>query len=157
MARHARQMVRTEWDLGALPELAHLNLRKWAHRLGFRGHLSTKSRHYSTTVAEDGRIFRASRGGRITNKKYGELWQKARCAVLSASEAASPLAEVPYSLRHAGVSLWLTSCVSPTEVARRAGHSTAVLYRFYAKVVYGSQKQSNEKIERALKEADEEN
>ncbi|MGP3990674.1 tyrosine-type recombinase/integrase [Streptomyces sp. 3N207] len=107
-------------------------------------------------VAEDGRLFRASRGGRVTNKEYGELWQKARCAVLSASEAASPLSEVPYSLRHAGVSLWLTSGVSPTEVARRAGHSTAVLYRFYAKVIYGSQKQSNAKIERALEAAEKE-
>ncbi|MFF8267732.1 replication initiator [Streptomyces sp. NPDC016562] len=28
----------------------HLNLRKWAHMLGFRGHFSTKTRAYSTTL-----------------------------------------------------------------------------------------------------------
>ncbi|WP_367126507.1 replication initiator [Streptomyces phytohabitans] len=50
MTGHARQMIRTAWDLGALPELAHLKLRKWAHMLGFRGHFSTKSRRYSTTL-----------------------------------------------------------------------------------------------------------
>lgn len=47
---HARAMIRTAWTLGALPELAHLRLRKWAHMLGFRGHFSTKSRRYSTTL-----------------------------------------------------------------------------------------------------------
>ena len=47
-----RQMceeMRTAWRLGGLDELAHLNLRKWAHMLGFRGHFLTKSRRYSTT------------------------------------------------------------------------------------------------------------
>ncbi|MDH6630576.1 hypothetical protein M2271_008437 [Streptomyces sp. LBL] len=38
------------WELGKLPEFAHLKLRKWAHMLGFRGHFSTKSRRYSTTL-----------------------------------------------------------------------------------------------------------
>ncbi|MEU1777712.1 replication initiator [Streptomyces sp. NPDC019922] len=33
-----------------LPEFAHLKLWKWAHMLGFRGHFSTKSRSYSTTL-----------------------------------------------------------------------------------------------------------
>ncbi len=48
--RHVRQMIRTAWALGSAPGLAHLNLRKWAHMLGFRGHFSTKSRRYSTTL-----------------------------------------------------------------------------------------------------------
>ncbi|MFE9028682.1 replication initiator [Streptomyces iakyrus] len=48
--QHARQMIRTAWDLGHLPEFAHLKLWKWAHMLGFRGHFSTKSRAYSTTL-----------------------------------------------------------------------------------------------------------
>ncbi|MEV0441051.1 replication initiator [Streptomyces spectabilis] len=48
--RHVRQMIRTAWALGHLPELAHLKLWKWAHMLGFRGHFSTKSRAYSTTL-----------------------------------------------------------------------------------------------------------
>ncbi|WKU45933.1 site-specific integrase [Streptomyces sp. VNUA116] len=103
-------------------------------------------------VAEDGRLFRASRGGHLLSKEYGETWQAARRTVLSEAEAASPLAAKPYSLRHAGVSLWLTSGVAPAEVARRAGHSIAVLFRFYAKVIHGSQQHFNEKIDKALME-----
>ncbi|WP_037680545.1 replication initiator [Streptomyces griseus] len=47
---HAQRMIRTTWALGARPELADLRLRAWAHMLGFRGHFSTKSRRYSTTL-----------------------------------------------------------------------------------------------------------
>jgi hypothetical protein len=47
---HARRMIRTCWDLGAIPDLADLRLRPWAHMLGFRGHFATKSRRYSTTL-----------------------------------------------------------------------------------------------------------
>ncbi|WP_371639752.1 replication initiator [Streptomyces virginiae] len=47
---HVRTMIRTAWTLGGLPEFAHLKLTKWAHMLGFRGHFSTKSRAYSTTL-----------------------------------------------------------------------------------------------------------
>jgi hypothetical protein len=48
---HARTLVETCWNLGAMPEFAALRLRAWAHLLGFRGHTSTRSRHYSTTLA----------------------------------------------------------------------------------------------------------
>ncbi|ADI08957.1 hypothetical protein SBI_05837 [Streptomyces bingchenggensis BCW-1] len=47
---HVRQMIRTAWALGHLPEFADLKLWKWAHMLGFRGHFSSKSRRYSTTL-----------------------------------------------------------------------------------------------------------
>ncbi|WP_326721712.1 replication initiation protein [Streptomyces sp. NBC_00243] len=47
---HARRMIRTAWSLGARRELAELRLRAWAHMLGFRGHFSTKTRRYSTTL-----------------------------------------------------------------------------------------------------------
>ncbi|MEU9247592.1 replication initiator [Streptomyces sp. NPDC048385] len=47
---HARRMIRTAWSLGARKELEELRLRAWAHMLGFRGHFSTKSRRYSTTL-----------------------------------------------------------------------------------------------------------
>ncbi|MFJ4964325.1 replication initiator [Streptomyces sp. NPDC088729] len=50
VARHVRQMIRTCWELGRLPEFADLKLWKWAHMLGFRGHFSTKSRSSSTTL-----------------------------------------------------------------------------------------------------------
>ncbi|MEV6106660.1 replication initiator protein RepSA [Streptomyces sp. NPDC051940] len=45
---HTRSLIEACWELdGAYPDrlLAH-----WAHMLGFRGHFSTKSRHYSTTL-----------------------------------------------------------------------------------------------------------
>jgi hypothetical protein len=46
---HHRQMITTAWDLGGRPEYAGLQLRRWAHMLGFRGHFLTKSRRYSST------------------------------------------------------------------------------------------------------------
>ncbi|GAA3042493.1 plasmid replication initiator protein [Kitasatospora albolonga] len=60
VAQHVRQMIRTCWDLGhRVPDFADLKLTKWAHMLGFRGHFSTKSRRYSTTLG-------ALRGARRT-------------------------------------------------------------------------------------------
>ncbi|WP_331725698.1 replication initiation protein (plasmid) [Streptomyces xanthophaeus] len=47
---HAARMIRTAWALGARRDLEHLKLRTWAHMLGFRGHFSTKTRTYSTTL-----------------------------------------------------------------------------------------------------------
>jgi hypothetical protein len=47
---HAERMIRTAWTLGARKDLEHLRLRAWAHMLGFRGHFSTKTRRYSTTL-----------------------------------------------------------------------------------------------------------
>ena len=48
---HIRTLIRTCWRLGALPELQPLGLRRWSHQLGYRGHVTTKSRAYSTTYA----------------------------------------------------------------------------------------------------------
>ena len=42
-------MITTAWELGGLPAYDGLNLRRWAHMLGFRGHFLTKSHRYSTT------------------------------------------------------------------------------------------------------------
>jgi hypothetical protein len=47
---HARRLIRECLGLGMLPEFEHLRLIAWAHMLGFRGHFSTKSRRYSTTL-----------------------------------------------------------------------------------------------------------
>lgn len=46
---HVRTLMHTCWQLGGLLELAPLRLRAWAHTLGYRGHILTKSRAYSTT------------------------------------------------------------------------------------------------------------
>ncbi|MEH0468154.1 Replication initiation protein [Streptomyces sp. B21-097] len=48
---HARRMIHTAWHLATNRQHAHLRLRQWAHMLGFRGHFSTRTRHYSTTLA----------------------------------------------------------------------------------------------------------
>ncbi|MGW6393277.1 replication initiator [Streptomyces sp. NPDC055103] len=61
VARHVRQMIRTCGELGRLPEFADLKLWKWAHMLGFRGHFSTQSRRYSTTLGALGDACRAWR------------------------------------------------------------------------------------------------
>jgi hypothetical protein len=47
---HARRLIAECLRLGGLVELAELRLAEWAHMLGFRGHFSTKSRRYSTTL-----------------------------------------------------------------------------------------------------------
>lgn len=56
--RHATTMVHTAWALAELPKLDHLRLRKWGKELGYRGHVSSKSRRYSTTLGE----LRSARG-----------------------------------------------------------------------------------------------
>ncbi|MFJ2632734.1 site-specific integrase [Streptomyces sp. NPDC087422] len=109
-----------------------------------RAHL----KQYGT--APDGRLFRAVNGGRVRSTEYAELWQAARETVLPAEEVGTPLAEVPYSLRQAGLSLVIRSGVDPVEAARRAGHSVAVLFRFYAKVIKNRQDENNALIARAL-------
>ncbi|MEV0225863.1 replication initiator [Streptomyces sp. NPDC050704] len=48
---HVRNLMRTCWRLGALCEYAPLHLHAWTHTLGYRGHILTKSRAYSTTYA----------------------------------------------------------------------------------------------------------
>src|SRR5581483_4192472 len=49
LSEHARTLMRTAWGLGERPEYAKLNLHAWAHQLGFRGNIATKSRTFSTT------------------------------------------------------------------------------------------------------------
>jgi hypothetical protein len=50
LSAHVAELVRACWELGGRPELEGLRLRAWAHMLGFRGHWSTRSRRYSTTM-----------------------------------------------------------------------------------------------------------
>ena len=64
------------------------------------------------------------------------------------TQQASPLACRPYDLRHACVSLWLNAGVPATEVARRAGHSVAVLLKVYC--VDGQSDSVNQHIDTAL-------
>ncbi|SEG64524.1 hypothetical protein SAMN05216223_107267 [Actinacidiphila yanglinensis] len=112
-------------------------------------------RHHieSYGTAPDGRLFRTERGGLLQESGYGEVWARARRSALGEDAAGtSRLARRPYDLRHAGVSLWLSSGVEPIECARRAGHSVAVLFRVYAKVLAQSQDRANQKIDAALQD-----
>ncbi|MEU6959960.1 tyrosine-type recombinase/integrase [Streptomyces chrestomyceticus] len=104
-------------------------------------------------TASDGRLFQAARGGRVRSTEYTEVWQEARRLALTPEEVAAGLASVAYCLRAAAIMLWILAGVHPVEAARRAGHSVAVLYRFYAKILRGSQAQANKLIEQRLSEA----
>ncbi|GAT70271.1 integrase [Planomonospora sphaerica] len=101
-------------------------------------------------TAEDGRLFRTSRGRPFSSSAYSAVWQEARRLALTPQQVASPLAARPYDLRHAAVSLWLNAGVPAPEVAKRAGHSVDVLLRVYAKCVEGQQDRVNGKIADAL-------
>ncbi len=109
----------------------------------------------------DGRLFvtRRGPGGRyvptagqpIPNNAYTRVWRKAREKALTPTQQRSPLARVPYHLRHAAVSLWLNAGVPATQVAEWAGHSVAVLLRVYAKCIDGQAEAARRRIEAALK------
>ena len=109
-----------------------------------RAHLKS----YGTTP--DGRLFRTARGGALQDSAYSAVWQAARTAVFTPAQHASPLARRPYDLRHAAVSLWLNAGVPATEVARRAGHSVAVLLKVYAHCIDGQADTVNKRIADAL-------
>ncbi|WP_431897624.1 replication initiator [Nonomuraea sp. bgisy101] len=47
---HAKRLIAECLRLGAIVDLADLHLTRWAHMLGFKGHFSTRSRRYSTTL-----------------------------------------------------------------------------------------------------------
>jgi site-specific recombinase XerD len=108
----------------------------------------------------EGRVFvtRRGPGGRYvpgvgrppSNNTYTRVWRKARTMALSEAQQASPLARVPYHLRHAAVSLWLNSGVPATQVAEWAGHSVNVLLRTYAKCIDGEESAARCRIEAAL-------
>jgi len=108
----------------------------------------------------DGRLFvtRRGPGGRyvpttgrpFSSNAYGRVWKRARQKALSEAECASPLARVPYDLRHAAVSLWLNGGVPATQVAEWAGHSVNVLMRVYAKCVDGQEDAARRRIAAAL-------
>ncbi len=52
----------------------------------------------------------------MTEHVYLDVFHQARLA-FTEEEAASPLAEIPYQLRHACVSTWLNAGVPATQIA----------------------------------------
>jgi hypothetical protein len=71
----------------------------------------------------DGRLFVAKgyRQGPVSLGTYTRVWRQARERALNPAQQRSPLAKVPYHLRHAAVSLWLNAGVPATQVAEWAG------------------------------------
>ncbi|MFI9783255.1 tyrosine-type recombinase/integrase [Kitasatospora sp. NPDC051984] len=98
----------------------------------------------------DGRLFQSATGGLVSTKEYSDVWKEARELVLPPHQLDTPLAETPGKLRATCVSGWIAAGVDPTEVAYRAGHSVAVLFHFYAKVLNGRRDQANGLIEKFL-------
>jgi integrase len=98
----------------------------------------------------DGRLFRGLHGGPLPDSIYRRWWELARARVLTPAQVASPLARRPYDLRHAAASLWLNAGVPATEVARRLGHSVAVLLKVYANCIDGGEDGVNDRIGGAL-------
>ncbi len=88
---------------------------------------------------DDDRLFLGERGGELATVTYVRVWDRARAAVLTPAQYASPLARRPYDLRHAAVSTWLNGGVAATQVAEWAGHSVAVLLEVYAKCLDGQE------------------
>jgi hypothetical protein len=50
VSQHARRLIAECLRIAQVPDLGYLRTAEWAHMLGFRGHFSTKSRAYSTTL-----------------------------------------------------------------------------------------------------------
>lgn len=103
-------------------------------------------------TAPDGRVFQSGVGKYVQASAYGKTWRAARENALSPQERSSQLAKRPYDLRHAGISFWLSSGVDPAECARRAGHSLAVMFRIYAKVLSQGEDRANRRIDKAMEE-----
>jgi integrase len=100
-------------------------------------------------TAPDGRLFRGSRGGMLSESVYGRAWHAARQAALGPGLAATALARRPYDLRHA-LSLWLNAAGAPAEVAARAGTSARVLHEVYLHCTDGLGDAVSQRIEDAL-------
>lgn len=101
-------------------------------------------------IAADGRLFRGSRGGMLSESVYGRVWHAARAAALDPDLAATPVARRPYDLRHAALSLWLSATRAPAEIAARAGNSVRVLHSTYTHCIDGHSQVVSQQIERVL-------
>jgi integrase len=98
----------------------------------------------------DGRLFRGTRGGILSESVYGRAWHTARQDALGPGLAATPLARRPHDLRHAALSLWLNASGQPAEIAARAGTSTGVLHDVYLHCITNRDDLVSQQIEDAL-------
>lgn len=101
-------------------------------------------------TAPDGRVFRGTRGGPLSESLYGRVWHTARKVALGPAPATTTLARRPYDLRHAALSLWLNASAAPAQIAARAGNSVPVLQTIYTHCIDGQDDLVNQQIEHAL-------
>jgi integrase len=102
-------------------------------------------------TAPDGRLFRGERNAsELPKLTIIKAWRRARAIVFTPDVWASPLAAVPYDLRHAALSTWLNAGIPPADVAAWAGHSVDVLLKIYAKCLDGGTQQLRNRMDRAL-------
>ncbi|MEU0520149.1 replication initiator [Streptosporangium sp. NPDC006007] len=73
LTAHQRRLIETCWRLGDLAELRDLRLRAWAHMLGFRGHFSTRSPAYSTTLGALRQVRRSFRAEQARQCGHDDL------------------------------------------------------------------------------------
>jgi hypothetical protein len=86
---HQGRLIAAAWRLGNHPHADFQALRRWAHMLGYRGHFSTKSRRYSTTL-------RALRSARADWKRRQHV------ATVQLANTAAPVVAVATGLSYAG-------------------------------------------------------
>ncbi len=99
-------------------------------------------------TAPDGRLFRGEDGGLVSESTTNRIWDLAREAVLTPAETRSVLAERPYDLRHARLSIWLNAGVDPAQISEWAGNSVPVLLRVYVHCLSDSQEAALAKLGR---------
>ncbi len=109
-----------------------------------------RAHHAIYGTAPDGRLFRGTRGGPLSESVYGRAWHAARTLALGPELAASGLARRPYDLRHAALSLWLNAGGDPAQIAARAGNSVAVLLTVYTHCIHGQDHLLNRQIDHVL-------
>jgi integrase len=106
--------------------------------------------HAAYGTAPDGRLFRGTRGGPLSESVYGRAWHTARTLALEPGLAAGGLARRPYDLRHAALSLWLNAGGDPAQIAARAGNSVTVLLTVYTHCIHGQDDLLNRQIDQVL-------
>ncbi|MFG1607425.1 tyrosine-type recombinase/integrase [Actinoplanes sp. NPDC049265] len=137
LKHRSRKAVR---DVPASPPLCALldrHIKKWPP--------GTNGRLFVTRRGPGG-MYVPTAGRPVTRNAISTAWRKARKATLTPAEYRSPLATVPYQLRHACLSLWLSMGISPALVARWAGHGIKVLLAVYASWIFGEERAAMDRI-----------
>jgi integrase len=101
--------------------------------------------------AHDGRVFVGARNLKELPKgTINRAWREARQVVFTPEIVDSPLAETPYDLHHAMISLWIMLGISVADIVRWAGHSIDVLFAIYAAWLSNTIKLWQNKIDEGL-------